>query len=118
MNRISSIAAVAVLAALLSGCGTSSNFVLYKSGTGKHFFVNSTRPEIKTYLCDTGDLEKVLNDSTLPANVRQDLVSSICATAKVKEKVLQVLDSMTKEQRSELKSAFQRNGYDVNIINC
>lgn len=116
MYRASSI--LILLAAFLSGCGTPSNFVVYKTGTGKHFFVTSTRPEIKKYLCDTGDMEKILRDTDLPENIRKELMSSICASEKVKEKVLAVLDGMTQEQRSELKRGFQRNGYDVNIINC
>jgi hypothetical protein len=117
MYLIKNIGTAVLLAALLGGCGTS-NFMVYNKTTGKHFFVNSTKPEIKKYLCDSGDLDTILKDSTLPADLRKDLMSSLCATEKVKEKVMSVLENMTKEQRNELQMSFQRNGYDVNAITC
>ena len=106
--------AVAVMA--LVGCG-SSNFMVYKDA--KHFYVTSTGPELKRILCDSGDMDRIAKDSKLPDALQKDLKDGICASNKVKERLMATLEGMTKEQRTALKSAFQQNGYDINVVaNC
>jgi hypothetical protein len=105
----------AVVLLVISGC--SSNFLVYKNG--KHFYVTSTGPELKRILCDSGDLKKITVASKLPEAMQLDLQDGICNSSKVRERVLATLEGMTKEQRGDLKLAFQMNGYDVNTVtNC
>lgn len=113
-----SIAVVGLLAGtlVLSGC-SGSNFLVYKDA--KHFYVTSNSDTLRKVLCESGDLARIARDADLPVKMQNDLTASICATEKVKEMVLAVLESMTKEQRRALKLAFQLNGYEVNTIaNC
>ena len=108
---------VVVMTALgMSGC-SSGNFLVYKDS--KHFYVTSTGPELRRILCDTGDMEKIAKDSKLPAPLQKDLKDGICTSNKVKERLMATLEGMTKEQRTALKTAFQQNGYDINVVaNC
>ncbi|MDK9716583.1 MAG: hypothetical protein OEL57_01595 [Trichlorobacter sp.] len=108
---------VVLIAALgISGC-SSGNFLVYKDA--KHFYVTSSGPELKRILCDSGDMDRIAKDSKLPAPLQKDLKDGICNSNKVKERLLATLEGMTKEQRTALKTAFQQNGYDINVVaNC
>ena len=106
---------VAVL--LASGCASSGNFMVYKNA--KHFYVTSTGPELKRILCDSGDMDKITMDSQLPPMLQRDLKDGICSSNKVKERLMTLLEGMTKQQRTALKEAFRANGYDINVVaNC
>lgn len=107
---------VGLVALGLFGC-SSNNFLVYKNA--KHFYVTSNGPELKRVLCDSGDMDKIAHDSQLPDQMQKDLKDGICANTKVKERLMALLDGMNKEQRSSLKQAFRKNGYDINVIaNC
>lgn len=109
-------AAIVVSAMLVGGCG-SNNFLIYKNA--KHFYVTSTGPELKRVLCDSGDMDMIVTDSKLPEAMQKELKDGICASNKVKERLMASLDGMTKEQRAALKGAFRSNGYDINVVaNC
>jgi hypothetical protein len=100
----------------ISGCN-SSNFLVYKDA--KHFYVTSKSDALRQMLCESGDLARITKDAALTETLQKELYDSICASTKVKERVLAALESMSKEQRTSLKLAFQLNGYEVNTIaNC
>lgn len=116
MGRIIFYAVMLVAALLMTGC-SSGNFMVYKDA--KHFYVTSTGPELKRILCDSGDMDRIAVDSKLPQQLQQDLKEGICGSNKVKERLMALLEGMTKEQRSSLKEAFRKNGYDINVVaNC
>ncbi|MDA8413414.1 MAG: hypothetical protein M0023_06440 [Desulfobacteraceae bacterium] len=101
---------------VITGC-SSSNFLVYKDS--KHYYVTSKSDGLRKMLCESGDLAKITKDAALSDALQKELHDSICASTKVKERVLATLESMTKEQRTALKLAFQLNGYEVNTIsNC
>lgn len=104
---------------MLGGCN-KANFLVYKDA--KHFYVTSDGSSLRRVLCDSGDLAKITEDSALPANLQKELFESICSPkegGKAKERVLSVLEGMTKEQRNSFKNAFELNGYQINnIANC
>ncbi|MDU0458488.1 MAG: hypothetical protein RW306_07095 [Geobacteraceae bacterium] len=100
---------------LMAAC--SSNFMVYKQG--RHFYVTSTGQELKAVLCDSGDLKRILGESKLNLPLQNKLDESICGTGKVRERVLAVLEEMSREERSNLKVSFQAHGYDINhVANC
>jgi hypothetical protein len=108
---------VMVLLTMLAGGCSSNNFLVYKDA--KHFYVTSTGPELKSVLCDSGDMDKIVNDSKLSDAMQKELKDGICSSNKVKERLMASLDAMTKEQRAALKGAFRNNGYDINVVaNC
>lgn len=103
--------------ACLLTAACSSNFLVYKQG--RHFYVTSTGQELKSVLCDSGDLKRILAESKLDLPLQSKLDESICGTGKVRERVLTVLEEMSREERSTLKSSFQAHGYDINnVANC
>ena len=116
MKRILKFAAIVILALLMGGC-SSNNFMIYKDA--KHFYITSTGTELKRVLCDSGDMDKIASDSKLPDAMQKDLKDGICASNKVKVRLMASLDGMTKEQRAALRGAFRGNGYDINVVaNC
>jgi hypothetical protein len=116
MQRMVNCAAAMVVALLAGGC-SSNNFLLYKEG--RHFFVTSNRPELKRVLCDSGDMDRIVRDAKLPEPLQKELKEEVCASDKVKERLMATLDGMSREQRAALKTAFRENGYDINnIANC
>lgn len=116
MQRFFWYEAIVVAALLMGGC-SSSNFLVYKDA--KHFYVTSNGPELKRVLCDSGDMDRIAVDSKLPAAMQKDLKDGICASNKVKDRLMASLDGMSREQRAALKEAFRHNGYDINVIaNC
>ncbi|MGB4599295.1 MAG: hypothetical protein WBI04_04875 [Trichlorobacter sp.] len=116
MQRMLTYAACLVMALMVGGC-SSGNFMVYKDA--KHFYVTSSGPELKRILCDSGDMDRITRDSRLPDPLQKDLKDGICASNKVKERLMATLEGMTKEQRTSLKLAFQQNGYDINVVaNC
>ncbi|RII30579.1 MAG: hypothetical protein CXR30_06235 [Geobacter sp.] len=116
MRRIISVGVLALAVSALVGC-SSSNFLVYKDA--KHFFVTSNGDTLKKMLCDSGDMDRIVKDSKLPEPLQKELKDEVCASKKVKERLLATLGGMTKEQRKALKLAFQLNGYDINVVaNC
>lgn len=116
MQRMLTYAAIVVAALLMGGC-SSSNFLVYKDA--EHFYVTSNGPELKRVLCDSGDMDRIVVDSKLPDAMQKELKDGICSSNKVKDRLMASLDGMSKEQRAALKEAFRHNGYDINVIaNC
>jgi len=117
MQRRLIYGALMAVALMASGCASSGNFMVYKNA--KHFYVTSTGPELKRILCDSGDMDQIAVDSRLPPMLQKDLKDGICSSTKVKERLMTLLEGMTKEQRTALKDAFRTNGYDINVVaNC
>ena len=114
--KTGAISAVIAVSLTLVGC-SSSNFLVYKDA--KHFYVTSKSDSLRSLLCDSGDLVRITGDAALDHPLQKELYESICASDKVKERVLAALEGMSKEQRTALKLAFQMNGYEINTIaNC
>lgn len=105
---------IPVMAVFLSSC--SSTFLVSKDGRG--YFLGSKSRSIHLMLCDSGDLKKILSDTTFPQNIKNDIYRYNCTEERSSEKVKQLFSSMTVEQRKELRTAFKSNGYDVNYLPC
>jgi hypothetical protein len=104
----------AATALLTAAC--SSTFVATKDGRG--YFLGSGSSEAYKLFCASGDLKHILEDTRLSGEVKNELFQYNCGAERSKEKVRQVYASMTPEQRKDLRSAFKRNGYDVNYMHC
>jgi hypothetical protein len=116
MQRRFTYAVIVPMALVMGGC-SYNNFLVYKDA--KHFYVTSKGPELKRILCDSGDMDNINSDSKLPDAMQKELKDGICASKKVKERLMASLDGMTKEQRTALKEAFRKNGYEINVVaNC
>jgi hypothetical protein len=100
--------------AILSGC--SDTFLVTKDG--KSYFFGSNREGLYKMLCESGDLNKILADTKLPQNIKNDLYKYNCTPSQSRDKVKEIYSSMTSEQRRELRLAFQLHGYDINLMAC
>lgn len=105
---------IPVMAAFLSSC--SSTFLVSKDGKG--YFFGSKSQSIYRMLCDSGDLKKILSDTTFTQNIKNDIYRYNCTDERSSEKVKQLFSAMTIDQRKELRTAFKNNGYDINYLPC
>ena len=97
------------LALFIGGC--TSTFLVSKDC--KTYFFGEINEGLYKMLCPSGDLKKVLDDTGLPQEIRDDLYKYSCID-RSKEKVKAAYSSLTCEQKRELKFSFQRHGFDIN----
>lgn len=108
--------AVTVLLMLLALAGCASNtFVVTKHG--KSYFFGSAREGFYQMMCASGDLQRILADTGLPAEQKEYLYKYNCLEQS-KDRVRQLYASLSAPQRRELRLAFQLHGYDINYMEC
>src|SRR5512147_363724 len=111
--KSSAILAAAFAAILTTACATT--FVAYKDGHG--YFLGNGSEDAYRLFCESGDLKKILaTTTTLEADLKDELYRSNCSEERSREKVRQVYQAMTPEQRKDLRLAFKQNGYDINYL--
>ena len=98
-----------VLVLVLSGC--SQTFLV--SRDCKSYFFGSDEKELRTMLCDSGDLRRILDDAQLPPETRDSLYGYQC-TERSGDKVRELYSSLSPGQKGDLKYSFQKHGYDIN----
>jgi len=103
--------AIALLIMSSNGC-SSGNFLVNKSS--KSFYLTSNSPDLKQILCDSGDMDVIVQDSELPVPLQKTLKESICDPGKDRGRLLYILGELTNEQRVSFKKAFLKNGYEIN----
>lgn len=108
------LSGIVVLALFIGAC--TNTFLVSKDGKG--YFVGSKSKTFHRMLCDTGDLKKILADTALPGEMRADLYKYNCTAEKSGEKVREMYVAMKPVQRKDLRTAFRRNGYDINYMPC
>ncbi len=99
--------------AFLLGC--SEKFVISKDG--KTYFFASKRQELQKMLCDTGDLRKVLANTLISEDTRNELYRYNCEEPSA-EKMQAIYTQLTVEQRRSLRKAFMEQGYKINQSPC
>ena len=108
--KILVVLAIAGMAAITGAC--SDSFLVYKQGRG--YFLENNSETKHTWLCKSGELEKVLADTRLDTDLRDRIYRYNCSEDRSKEKILETYSSMTIAQRTDLKNAFKKNGYEIN----
>jgi hypothetical protein len=114
VNKLLISAAMLLSVAIVSGC--SDTFVVTKDG--KSYFFGSNRKGLYEMICESGDLSKILADTKLPQNIKDDLYKYNCTPSQSRDKVKEIYSSMTPGQRRDLRLAFQLHGYDINLMAC
>jgi hypothetical protein len=102
------------MALLIGAC--SSTFLVIKDG--RSTFVGSDSKQKFELLCASGDLEKVLADSHLEPDMKNTFYKYNCSTERSSDKVKQMFSAMTVDERKDIKSAFRKNGYEINKMFC
>lgn len=108
-------AVVALLMVLVVGGCAQNTFVITKHG--KSYFFGSAREGFHQMLCESGELQRVLADTHLPAEQKENLYKYNCLEQS-KDRVRQVYAALSAPQRRELRLAFQLHGYDINYMEC
>lgn len=114
INRFAAVILVCVAALVVSGC--THNILVTKNG--ESYFLATKQKGLKKMLCDSGDMTAILHDAQLRPELEASLYGNICAEKTDRDKVMEILSDMTKEERERLKLSFNRNGYDVNFLIC
>ena len=105
-----------MLAVTLGACASSSTFLASKNGTG--YYLGSSSNAAYRMFCESGDLQKILAGTQLPAETKDELYRSNCGPERSKERVRQIYAAITPAQRKDLRLAFRNNGYDINYLPC
>ncbi len=106
---------VLILGAFLAA-SCSSTFRICKDGKG--YFLGSSSKDLNRWLCEAGDLARILSEARLSAEKKEDLYKYNCSPVQSVAKVKQVYAAMTPEERKSLRIAFKKNGYDINAMTC
>jgi hypothetical protein len=111
------LAITVIMAASFFLQACASTFLAYKDGHG--YFVGNRSDSAYKMFCESGDLKKILADTTkLGQDITSDLYRYNCGAEQSREKVKLIYAAMTPEQRKDLKLAFKRNGYEINYLHC
>ena len=108
------LAGMAVAVLFATAC--TSSFRICKDGKG--YFLGSSSRDLNRWLCEAGDLRKILSEADLSAEKKEDLYAYNCGPAQSAPKVREVYVSMSPEERKNLRTAFKKNGYDINAMTC
>ena len=98
----------------ISAC--TDTFLVSKDGKG--YFVGSKSKNLHRMLCDSGDLKNIIADTHLSQDLKADLYRYNCTPEKSGKKVREMYVAMSPVQRKDLRTAFRRNGYDINYMPC
>jgi hypothetical protein len=104
-----------VLFGLVLTAGCTSTFLVTKDGEG--YFFGGKRDKLYRMLCDSGDLKKILGDTGLAEDVKDNLYRYNCLE-RSGERIKEIYASLTVEGRKDLRRSFKRHGYDINYIPC
>ncbi len=107
-----------VLLAMISlsaGCGPTT-FLVGKDNSYA-FFGRINTPLAKD-LCTSGELRTILDDALIPAIAKDGFFRNICTAEYSHDMVLSIYAFMTPEEKKELRLAFTRHGYEVNVVHC
>ncbi len=105
----------AFLVSLIGGC--ASTFIVMKDGKG--YFFGSKSEGLYKMLCESGDLKSILDDTQLSRGDKDSLYKYNCdLNERSKEKITEIYASLKPEQRRDLRLAFQKHGYDINLLEC
>lgn len=109
--------AAVVLCLLFIAAGCTSTFVITKDG--KSYFFGNRSEGFYKMLCESGDLKKIVADARLPEEQADLLYKYNCTDVdNSKDKITAIYESLKSEQRRDLRLAFQKNGYDINVMDC
>lgn len=100
------------------GSCSSNTFVVTKDG--KSYFFGSNREELYKLICESGDLQKILADTHLSKENKDNLYKYNCIerSKDSKDKIRGIYAAIPPEQRRELRLSFQLHGYDINYMEC
>jgi hypothetical protein len=115
MKRLKAFVAGLVAAALLAGCGPTT-FIISKDG--RAYYLGRKSQGLYDMICSSGDLKRVLEDTSIPEDLRKEFYRYNCTEEHSKEKVVSLYLFLSPEEKEELKSAFRRHGYTINFVPC
>jgi len=106
---------ILVLSFLLTGCSPST-FIISKNGRAYYFGRESDR--LFNTLCVSGDLRDILDETSLPERIHNNLYKYNCTEERSEQKVIATFLFMTPEEKKALKRSFIRHDYTINYVPC
>lgn len=115
MNFIRAAVLTVAVVLTLVGCAPST-FIISKDDRAYYFGRESK--VLRVMLCDSGDLKRILSETIMPENLKEDLLRYNCSEDQSEKKVIATFLFLTPEEKDDLKSAFIRHGYVINYVPC
>jgi len=101
-----------------AGVAVSCTSTFRVSKDGKGYFLGSGAKDMYKWLCESGDLVKILGDARLDQERKDSFYKYNCSAEKSTSRVKQLFTAMSPEERKSLRTAFRKNGYDINAMTC
>lgn len=99
----------------LISCGPST-FLISKENRAYYFGRESDN--LHRILCESGDLESVLNGTHIRDDLKSELYKYNCTEARSEQKVISLYLFLTPEEKKELKRSFVLHDYVINYVPC
>lgn len=115
MNLSLRLLVTAMLLTPLVGCGPTT-FIISKDN--RAYYLGRKSDSLYEMLCKSGDLEKILSDTSMPEDLKKELYRFTCTEERSKEKVVALYNFLTPEEKEDFKSIFRRHGYTINYVPC
>ena len=109
---------IAGIMLITSACSAPMFLVSKKGNEKKGHFLGKKSNVMYEMLCESGDLLKVLETTHLNKEMKESFYQSNCAVDRSFAKVKQLYKSMTSKQRKDIRTAFKKNGYEINSGGC
>lgn len=114
ISKLRALLLALVILFVIGGC--SSTFTVGKDG--RRYFFGSKADELHKMLCESGDLKRILDDTSLQKEIKGVLYKESCSFERSGERVKEIYASLSAEQRKDLRTAFKRHGYEINHMPC
>ena len=99
----------------MTGCAPST-FIISKEGRAYYFGRESK--SLHRMLCESGDLEKILAETSIAEDIKKDFYKYNCTEQHSEQKVISLYLFLSPGEKEELKSAFREYNYTVNFVPC
>lgn len=107
---------ILIVSGLLFLWSCTSTFSIQKDG--KAYFFGSREEGFYKMLCESGDLTKILEATSLQKEIKDSLYKWNCSPERSVEMVKKTYTSLAPEQRRDLRLAFKKYGYEINAMRC
>ncbi len=114
MKRYFFLAVLLLAAFVFLGC-SANRFMISKDG--RDYYFGSNRKGLYKMLCESGDLKKVLDRASMPANLKKDFYRYDCGEPSA-DKVQGLYALLSPDEKQSLRSAFEAQGYEINASPC
>jgi hypothetical protein len=110
---------IASMVLITGACGPPMFLVSKKGDDRRGQFLGKKSNIMYELMCESGGLLKVLETTTqFSKEMKEAFFHANCSADRSFDKVRKIYKAMTREQRKDIRTAFKKNGYEINSGGC